>query len=84
MFGYTHSLRQNDAEAMEKRRLGGVGLGDAAQADRTVGGGWQHDVMRLNPRQLVEHRTRRVSEAGALLPHLEAFHSTKARTHTRI
>ncbi len=39
VLGKAHALRQNDAEAIEQRRLGSVGLSDAAQADRTVGGG---------------------------------------------
>ncbi len=53
--------------------MGGIGLGDATQPDLTVGGGWQHDVVRLNACELFEYRPRRVAKAGALLPHLEAL-----------
>jgi hypothetical protein len=34
------------------------------------GGGWQHDVVRLNSCEFFEHRARGISETGALLPHL--------------
>ena len=69
--GEAHALGQDDAEAVEKRGLGGVGLGDAAQADLTVGGGRQHHVVRLDARELIEHGARGVAEAGAALPHLQ-------------
>jgi hypothetical protein len=67
-FKEKRQLGQNDAKAIEKCRLGGIGLGDAAQADRTVSGCWQHDVVRLDPCQFFEHGARRVSKAGGLLP----------------
>ena len=35
--------------------------------------GRQYDVMRLNACQLFENSARRISEAGTLLPHLEAL-----------
>ena len=73
MFGEAHALGQNEAEAIEERGLGGVGLSDAAQADLTVEGGWQHDVMRLNAREFFEHGAGGVSETGAALPHLQAL-----------
>ena len=72
-FFEAHSLWQHDAEAVKQSGLGGIGLGDAAQANLTVGGGWQHDVVRLNSCELFEHRARGVSETGALLPHFEAL-----------
>jgi hypothetical protein len=73
VFGEAHSLWQDDAEAVEECGLGGIGLGDAAQADLTMGGGWQHDIVRLNSSELFEHSARGVSEPGALLPHLKTF-----------
>ena len=71
--GKPHALGQDEAEAIEERRLGGVGLSDAAQANLAVGCGRQNDIVRLNPCELFEDRARRVSKACALLPHLEAL-----------
>ena len=57
-----------------KAGLGGVWLGDAAQADLSVGCGGQDDVVRLNARELFEDGARGISQAGAALPHLQALH----------
>jgi hypothetical protein len=73
LLGKAHALGQDDAEAVEQRRLSRIGLGYASQADLAMRRGRQHDVVRLDPRQLFENGTRRVSKAGALLPHLQAF-----------
>ena len=73
VIGRAHALGQDDAEAVEKRRLGGVGLGDAAQSDLPVRCGRQDDVVGLDADELFEESARRVSEARALLPHLEAL-----------
>ena len=73
VFGEPHAFWQDEAETVEESGLCGVGLSDAAQADLTMGGGRQDHVMRLDARQLFEDRTRRISKAGALLPHLEAL-----------
>ena len=68
-----HALGQHDAEAIEKRGLGGVGLGDATQADLAVCCGRQDDVVGLDAGKLFEDGARRVAEARARLPHLEAL-----------
>ena len=73
MFVEAHALGQDDAEAIEQSGLGGVGLGDAAQADLAVGCGWQDDVVRLNACEFFEDGARRIAETCALLPHLEAL-----------
>jgi len=73
MFGGPHSFGQDDAKAVKESGLCGVGLSDAAQADLTTGGGRQEHVMRLDSRKLFEDGARRISEACALLPHLEAL-----------
>jgi hypothetical protein len=73
VFGEAHALWQDDAEAVEERGLSGIGLGDASQANLAVRCGRQDDVVGLNARKLFEDGARRVSKAGALLPHLEAF-----------
>ena len=73
MFGEAHAFGQEDAEAVEESGLCGVGLSDAAQADLSMGGDRQDHVMRLDPRELFEDRTRRISEACSLLPHLEGL-----------
>ena len=72
-FGQAHALGQDDAEAIKERGLGGVGLGDAAQADIAVRLGGQDDVVGLDARELVEDGARGVAEAGALLPHFQAL-----------
>ncbi len=46
-------------------------MGDATQANLGVCCGW--DVMGLNACEFFEDRARRVSEAGAALPHLQAL-----------
>jgi hypothetical protein len=53
LFGKTIPSWQDDPETVEKGGLSGIGLGDAAQANPTVGRGWQHDVVRLNSCELV-------------------------------
>ena len=73
VFRGTHALGQDDAEAVKKRGLSGVGLGDAAQADLAARCGRQDDVVGLDARKLFEDCARRVSKARALLPHLEAL-----------
>lgn len=73
VFGEAHAFGQEDAEAVEESGLCGVGLSDAAQADLSMGGDRQDHVMRLDPRELFEDRTRRISEACSLLPHLEGL-----------
>ena len=80
MLSDAHALGQDDAEAVEQRGLGGVGLGDTAQADLAVRCGRQHDIVRLDAGKLFEDRARRVAEAGALLPHLEAALSRRLGT----
>ena len=72
-FWGAHAFGQDEAEAVEKRGLSGVGLGDAAQSDLAVRCGRQDDVVGLDARKLFEDGARRVSEARSLLPHLEAF-----------
>ena len=68
------------AEAIEERRLGGVGLSDAAQAGiLAVRCGRQDHVMRLDARKLFEDRARRISKACAALPHLEALPQHKGK-----
>jgi hypothetical protein len=62
----THALGEDDAESVENRRLGGVGLGDATQSDLAVCCGRQDDVVGLDPRQLFEDGPRRVPDARAL------------------
>jgi len=48
-------------------------LGDATQTYLAVGGGWQHDIIRLNARELFEHGSWGIAETSAALPHLEAL-----------
>jgi hypothetical protein len=48
-------------------------LRDAAQADLTVAGGRQHDVMGLNACELFELSAWRVTEACPALPHLQGL-----------
>jgi hypothetical protein len=72
-FFETHSFWQGDAESIKECGLGGIGLGDATQANLAVAGGRQHDVVRLNACEFFEHGAWRVSETGALLPHLKAL-----------
>jgi hypothetical protein len=50
--GETHAPGQDDAQAVEKRGLGGIGLRDATQAKLAMCCGRQHDVMRLNAGEL--------------------------------
>ena len=73
LFRQTHSPGQVEAKAVEERGLRGVGLGDATQSDLAVGCGRQDDVVGLDAGKLFEDGPRRVSEARALLPHLEAL-----------
>ena len=44
-FVQPHAFGQADAEAVEQCRLGGIGLGDAAQTDFARYGGWQDDIL---------------------------------------
>ena len=67
-----HALGEDHAEAVEKRRLGGVGLCDATQSDLSVRCGRQDDIMGLDARQFLKDGRRRVAKARALLPHLKA------------
>ena len=71
--GQAHAFGQNDTEAVEQGGLGRVGARDAAQADIAVCGGGQHHVVRLNAGEFFEERARGVSDAGALLPHLQSL-----------
>ena len=48
-------------------------MGDAAQADVTMGGGRQDDIVGLDAREFFEHGARGVAEARTLLPHLQAL-----------
>ena len=73
MFGEADALWQDYAEAVEESGLCSIGLGDATQADMAVGGGWQHDIIRLNAREFFEHGSWRITETRAALPHLEAL-----------
>src|ERR1700722_11477775 len=73
VLGDAHALGQDDAEAIKKRGLGVVGVSDTSQTDLAVRCGRQDDVVRLDAGKLFEDRARRVSEAGALLPHLQAL-----------
>jgi hypothetical protein len=84
MFGRPHPFGQDDAEAVEKRGLGGVGLSDAAQANLTVGGGRQDHVMRLDARQLFDDRRGEFPRPARCCHISRLFHSTKARKQTRI
>jgi hypothetical protein len=76
-------LGRDQAWAVEESGLCGVGLRDAAQADLAVRCGRQDHVMRLDARDLVEDRARRISKACPALPHLEAL-PQEARKQTRI
>jgi hypothetical protein len=73
LFQQARALGLDDAEAVEKRGLSGVGLSDATQSDLTMRCGRQADVVGLDAGKLFEDGLRRVSEARALLPHLEAL-----------
>jgi hypothetical protein len=67
--GAAHALGQDDAEAVEKGGLGGIGLGDAAQADIAmvgVGKTTSWDWMRASSSSTVRGELPR----PALLPHL--------------
>jgi len=68
-----HALWQHETEAIEQRGLGGVGLGDAAQAEQTLRRGGQHHVVRLDARQLLQDGPRRVAQTSAALPHRQAL-----------
>ena len=68
-----HALGQDDAEAIEKRGLGGIWVSNAAQPYLAVRRGRQDDIVRLDAGDLLEDDARRVAEAGAALPHLQAF-----------
>ena len=46
------------AEAVEKRGLSEIGLGDAAQTNLPMRGGRQHNVVRLNASEFFEHGAR--------------------------
>ena len=77
-------VRQEDAETVNERGLGGIGLGYAAQADLAMGCGRQDNVVRLNAGELFENGARGVSETGSLCHISRLFHRTKARKQTRI
>jgi hypothetical protein len=82
-----HAFRQDNAEAVQECGLSGVGLGDATQADLAVCRGRQHDVVRLNARELFKNRARRISKVRTLLPHLQALpehEGEKANEDTRL
>src|SRR5436309_15434720 len=57
-----HALGQDDAQPIEQKRLGVVGLSDAAQADLGVCRGGQDDVVRLDASELIEHGARLVAD----------------------
>jgi hypothetical protein len=44
-------LGRTIAEPLKERGLSGIGLGDTAQTELPISGGWQYDVMRLNARR---------------------------------
>jgi hypothetical protein len=71
--GDAHALWQGDAEAIEQRGLGDIGLRDAAQPDLTERGGRQHDVVGLDTFELFNNGARGVTEAGTALPHLQGL-----------
>jgi hypothetical protein len=73
VLGKAHALGQDDAQAIEKSGLSGIGFGHAAQTHLSVRCSRQHDVVRLNAGEFFEDRARRVSEFRPLLPHLEAL-----------
>src|SRR5260370_18093235 len=73
VLGEAHGQWQDDGEAVEESGLCGIGLGDATQTYLAVGGGWQHDIIRLNARELFEHGSWGIAETSAALPHLEAL-----------
>ena len=58
LFGEAYALWQDDAEAVEKRGLSEIGLGDAAQTNLPMRGGRQHNVVRLNASEFFEHGAR--------------------------
>src|SRR6516162_9830343 len=62
-----------DRLGIEKRGLGGIWMSNAAHAYLAVRRGRQDDVVGLDAGELLENGTRRVAEAGAALPHLQAF-----------
>src|SRR5882762_9787564 len=65
VFGEANALWQDYAEAVEESGLCGIGLGDATQTDLAMGGGWQHDIIRLNARELFEHGSWGIAETSA-------------------
>ena len=73
MLGEAHALGQDDTKTIEKRGLGRVWLGHAAQTNLAVRCGWQDDVLGLNARKLFQDGARGIAEACTLLPHLEAL-----------
>ena len=84
LLGQAHALWQRDAEAIEESGLGWVWLGYATQANLSVRCGRQDDVLGLNAFEFFQNDTWRIAETCTALPHLEVFHSTKARKQTRI
>ena len=77
MVSQAHALGQDDAEAVEQRYLGSVGLGDAAKADSAKCRCRQDDIVRLNACELFQDGARRVSKPGTALPHLQALPQNK-------
>ena len=73
VFGDAHTLGQDNAEAVEECSLGDIRLRHAAQANLALCCGGQDHIMRLNTCEFFKDRSRRVSEARMLLPHLEAL-----------
>ena len=69
--GEAHAFGQDDAESFEQRRLSGVGLRHAAQADLAVRGGGQDHVLGLDACEFLEHGARGVTQGAFLLPQLE-------------
>src|ERR1700737_1643393 len=65
---YTRKLAQ-----LEQNRLRGVGLRHASQAELSVRDGRQHNIMRLNAGKLFKDGAGRISQACALLPHLQGL-----------
>ena len=67
------ALGQDDAEASEECRLGVVRLRDATQSDVAHRGCRQNDIVGLDACQFLEDGPRRITETGALLPHLQGL-----------
>jgi hypothetical protein len=56
--GQPQTPRDRHSEPLKEYGLGRIGLCHAAQADFPMCLGWQDDIVRLNPRELLEHGAR--------------------------